>query len=142
MVAMRKSIEIRDFSVAVGFRFDCGYEFLWDCYGPEACGIGWTKDDLSASAGIVYDAKTHVVYEMSVWDTANNIVLRWTRRGFGARRDRESRERGHDPRIAIDKTRFRDSNPDECLSLLQKLVRRRPSEKRRKGNVHVCGREC
>jgi hypothetical protein len=133
MVAMQNDVKIKDFSVAVGFRFDCGYEFLWDCYGSEACGIGWTKDDLSASAGIVYDGKTHVVYEMDVWDTANDVVLRWTRRGFGARRDRESRQRGHDPRIAMDKTRFRDASPAECLNLLRTLVRRKSRQEQRRG---------
>lgn len=115
---------IKDFSTAVGFKFDCGYEYLWSCYGESACGLDWTKEDLSASAVIVYDAKTHVVYEMSVWDNSNNDIRRWIRPGFGGRYRRESIRRGHDPNVAVDKTRFKKSSPVECLSLLKKLVRR------------------
>lgn len=117
---------IKDFSVAVRFGFDCGYEYLWSCYGRDACGLGWSKEDLSASAGIVYDEKTHEVYELSVWDCRNDVVLRWIRNGFKAKYYRESRERGHDPRRAIDKTRFTEASPKECLALLKRLVRRKP----------------
>lgn len=123
---------IKDFVSAVGFRLDCGYEHLWECYGPDACGIGWTKDDLSASSGIVYDMKTHVVYEMSVWDEMNGRYLRWIRPGFGDRYRRESIRRGHDPDVAVDKSRFKKASPAECLSALKKLVRRKLCAERAK----------
>ena len=116
---------------AVRFRIDCGFEYLWDCYGADSCAIGWTKGDLSASAGIVYDMKTHVVYEMSVWDETGERYLRWIRPGFGGRHRRESIRRGHDPNVAIDKSRFKKANPADCLSELKKLVRRKPCTNRR-----------
>lgn len=121
---------IKDFMSAVGFRLDCGYEFQWECYGDEACGIGWTKEDNSASAGIVYDKKTHVVYELSVWDDLNDTVLVWMRPGFKARHDRESIRRGFDPRMAYDLVKRRLASPSKCFSLLKALMKRKLHERR------------
>jgi hypothetical protein len=128
----KQSVSIRRFIQAVRFNIDCGYEFLWDCYGQNAAGVGWTKEDNSASAGIVYDTKTHVVYELSVWDTENELVLLWTREGFRKARLKEYKSRNLNPRIAYDKVRFVEATPKRCLSLLEKLIRRKKRVQRSK----------
>lgn len=124
-MSKKRDLTIKDFVQAVGFKLDGGHEYLWRCYGDYAFGLGWTKEDLSASAGIVYDEKTKAVYEMSVWDDNGKAVLRWIRPGFRARHDRESRERGFDPNIAVDRTRFKTATPSDCISAVKKLVRRK-----------------
>lgn len=120
-----ESISIRRFFQAVDFKVDCGFEHLWDCYGSNAAGIGWEKQDLSASAGIVYDTKTHVVHEMSVWDNKNNLVLLWISSRFKRARKKEYKERGLNHRIAFDKVKFTETTPGRCFSLLSKLKKRR-----------------
>lgn len=128
---MRKeSISIRRFFQAVGFKVDCGFEYLWGCYGPNAAGIGWDKEDLSASAGIVYDTKTHVVYEMSVWDEKNNLVLLWVDPRFKKAKNSGYKERGLNHRIAFDKVKFTEATPGRCFSLLSNLKKRRKSDRR------------
>ena len=123
---MRKeSISVRRFFQAVDFKVDCGFEYLWDCYGLYAAGIGWEKEDLSASAGIVYDTKTHMVYEMSVWDNKNNLVLLWVDPRFKKDKNREYKERGLDHSIAFDKVKFTKATPSRCFSLLSNLKKRR-----------------
>jgi hypothetical protein len=124
-MSKKRDITIKDFVQAVNFKLDGGYEYLWSCYGIDAFGLGWTSADLSASAGMIYDDKTGVVYELSVWDDRQNFVLRWIRPGFRAKHDRESREKGFSPNVAIDKKRFRDSSPSECLAAIKKLLRRK-----------------
>jgi len=124
----KKEISVKDFVAAVGFKLDCGYEYGWNCYGDNSCGIGWEGSDgsySSDSAGIVYDSKTHIVYEAQVWDVKNGLIRRWIRPGFASKHHRESRALGLDPAVAIDKTKFVESSPAECMALLKKIVRRR-----------------
>jgi len=121
----KKQITIKEFLVAVGFRLDCGYEYGWNCYGENSCGIGWESPDASDAAGIVYDSKTHVVYEVQVWDVMNGVARRWIRPGFVSKHHRESRTLGFDPSMSIDKEKFVDSSPAECMDLLRKIVRRK-----------------
>lgn len=116
---------IKDFVSAVGYMLDCGYEYRWDCYGPEACGIGWTSGDAKASAVMIYDAKDGRVFEIGVWDDDAPNVLRWIRPGFGAKYRRESRSKGHDPAIAIDRVRFKEVSAEDALVATRRLFRRK-----------------
>ena len=122
---MSKNIEIKEFVKAVRFMLDCGFEYGWNCYGDEACGIGWTSRDLKASAQIIYDAKTGRVYEASVWDDDAPSIPRWIRKGYKAKHDREARAQNVDPDIAIDKTRYEDMGADEVMAALRKLIRKK-----------------
>lgn len=122
---MRKELTIREFLTAVQFRLDCGFEYGWDCYGDEACGIGWTSRDLKASAQIIYDARNGRVYEASVWDDDAPSIPRWIRKGYKAKHDREARSRDVDPDIAIDKKRYKDMGTDEIMTTLKKLIKKK-----------------
>lgn len=130
----KKTITIKDFVTAVRFRIGEGAEHLWECFGPEASILDWVKDDNSASGGIVYDSKTHVVYEATAWDTRSEQVWRWNNPAFKKAYRRESKARGHDPDIAYDRVKFQDVPPSELMSRLSALVRRRsrrcPSRRR------------
>jgi hypothetical protein len=118
-------VTIKKFINAISFKIDEGCEYLWECYGPDCRQLGWIKPDRSATAGIVYDIKSHVVYEMSVWDDKNNEVWRWIKPGFRKAHDSESWSRGFDPKVAIDKTKFQDLSPRPILDRLKKVHRRR-----------------
>ena len=119
------TIEIKDFVTAVRFMLDCGYEYGWNCYGEESCGIGWTAADNKASSLMIYDARDGRVFEVSVWDDEAHSVPRWIRKGFKAKHDREARLLNVDPDIAIDRVRYEDVSADEVLATLKRLVKRK-----------------
>lgn len=124
---MRRSIKIKDFVLAVNYKIGDGYEYLWECYGPNACGLGWDKKDFSASAAIIYDTKTHDVYEMSVWDcrVEKTKVYRWIKPGYFKKYKKESKSRGFKFDIAIDDVKFEDVSPSSILKNLKILYNSR-----------------
>lgn len=118
-------VTIKKFIKSINFKIDEGCEYLWECYGPDCRQLGWTKPDRSATAGIVYDNKSHVVYEMSVWDNKNEEVWRWIRPGFRRAHDRECLSRGFIAKRAIDSVGFQDVSPRIIFDRLKKMYRRR-----------------
>jgi hypothetical protein len=131
---MKKKITLKDFLVAIDYRLADGYEFLWECYGSYAYGLNWEKPDFSASACVIYDIRTQRVYEMSVWDCADEHdakVLRWIDPEYLGRHKKESRERGIKFKIAIDKIEFEETTPAKLINFLKKLHARK--EKKRHG---------
>lgn len=128
---MKEELTIKEFLTAVRFMLDCGFEFKWNCYGDEACGIGWTSHDIKASANIIYDARSGRVYEASVWDDDAPFIPRWIRKGYKAKHDREALSMNVDPNIAIDKTRFRDVGADEVMATVRKIIRKKMKKERK-----------
>jgi hypothetical protein len=118
-----KKITIKSFVQAIGFKLGEGYEYQWACHGPNAYGLGW--EGKSATAGIVYDTKSGVVYSMEVWDTLNDKIYRWISPDHVKGVKNEYGERGLNFRVAIDKTKYEDVSPAKALSALKKLVKRR-----------------
>lgn len=127
---MSNNMEISEFLKSVRFMLDCGFEYGWDCYGEDACGIGWTSRDQKASAQIIYDAKNWNVYEAQAWDDDAAFILRWIRKGYKAKHDREALSRDVNPNIAIDKTRFRDVEADDVMAAVRKLISKKAKEER------------
>jgi len=120
---MKKSITIKDFVSSVDYQIGEGSEYLWDCYGPDACSLDWTRPDLAASASIVYDTKTHEVYEMSVWDCRGNRpkIHRWIRPEYIKKYKKESKERGFKFNATIDNDKYEDTTPARLLGHLKRL---------------------
>lgn len=129
---VKKLISIKDFIIAVNYNIADGYEYLWDCYGSNASGLNWEKPDLSASACLIYDIKTHKAYEMSVWDCADNLnpnVYRWLNPEYLNAHKRECRSRGFKFNVAIDNIKYNDVNPTYLLDKLKKLYGRKIKNK-------------
>lgn len=120
---MKKSINIKDFISAVDYQIGEGYEYQWECYGENAFGLDWTRGDLAASAVIIYDAKTHEVYEMSVWDCREPRTkpYRWIRPEYLKAYKKESKERGFKVDFAIDRIKYEDTTPARILGHLKRL---------------------
>ncbi len=131
---MKKSVTIKDFVSAVDYQIGEGWEYLWDCYGPEACSLDWTRPDLGASAAIIYDAKTHEVYEMSVWDCREPRTkpYRWIRPEYLKAYKKESRERGFKVDFAIDRIKYEDTTPARILGHLKRLYKNKALGKKPK----------
>lgn len=122
---MKKNITIKDFVTAVEYRLGEGAEYLWECYGLDSSILDWTKPDLSGSAGIVYDTKTHVVYEMSVWDNLNEKVYRWIRPENIKKYKSEAKKRSFSFVLAYDRIKYENTTPAKLLNHLKRLYARR-----------------
>lgn len=126
---MKKKVAIKDFVTAINWQIGSGYEYLWECYGPNASGLDWCRPDLSASAIMIYDTKTQEVYEMSVWDCLDEKtkVYRWIKPEYVKRHKKEAKERGFKFNIAIDKTKYEDTTPARLLGHLKRLYKSKAS---------------
>jgi hypothetical protein len=121
---MKKNITIKDFVTAVDYRIGEGAEYLWECFGLEASILDWVRPDLSGSAGIIYDTKTHVVYEMEVWDDLNEKVYRWIRPENIKKYNREAKKRGVSVVFALDRIKYEHTTPTKLLNHLRRLYAR------------------
>lgn len=146
---MKTKITIKDFVTTVDFKINDGYKYGWDCYGPNSYGLGWQekrKEDW-VSAGIVYDAETHQVYEMSVWD--ENKVYRWIDPKFVKKVKKEYKEKNLNYKnlsykIAIDNIKYEDLSPTKILNRLKKLKEKRNEQAMDEGrsrNAFICKRQ-
>lgn len=62
-------ITLKDFMELIEYRITEGYEYQWTCYGPDAFALdSWNHQQDGYSAGIMFDTKTHTVYEVSICD--------------------------------------------------------------------------
>ena len=118
---MKKEITIKDFVSAIEYKIGEGNEYRWDCFGGDASMLDWVSADLSATASIVYDSKTHVVYEMSVW---GRKIYRWIRPENLKRYKSECKKRGHSFVYALDKIKYEDTTPGKILAHLKRAYNR------------------
>lgn len=128
-------MKTKDFILAINYEISEGYHFDWDCYGEYACGLGWDKADLSASAVMIYDIKTQEVYEISVWDCRGEKtkVYRWIKPKYVKKHKKESKERGFKFDIAIDDVKYEETTLARLFDHLKRLYKsRKPTAKRRR----------
>lgn len=127
-------MKIKDFMLAIDHKIGEGYEYRWECYGLDACGINWEKPDFSASATMIYDTKTHEIYEMSVWDCreAKPKIYRWIKPEYVKKHKKESKERGFKFDIAIDDVKYEETTPARLLGHLKRLYKSKDPIKRQK----------
>lgn len=125
-------MKIKDFMLAVNYEIGEGYEYRWECYGQNACGLDWGKENLSASAVMVYDTKTQEIYEMSVWDCSEEKtkVYRWIKPEYVKKHKKESKERGFKFNIAIDDVKYEETTPAKLLGHLKKLYKSKAKPKK------------
>lgn len=116
---------IKDFVTAVNYDIGEGYWFEWDCYGLYACGLNWDKEDLSASAVMIYDIGTHEVYEMTVWDCRDEKtrVYRWIKPEYVKKHRQEAKRRGLKFNVAIDDVKYEETTSARLLGHLKRLYK-------------------
>ena len=124
---MKTTIKLKDFISAIDYQIGEGYEYLWNCYGDyDVFGLDWGRDDLSASAVIIYNTKTQEVYELSVWDCLGETKpYRWVKPEYIKNHKKEAAERGFKFNIAIDRVKFIETTPAKILNHLKRLHKRK-----------------
>jgi hypothetical protein len=62
-------ITLKDFMETVDYKVTEGSDYCWNCYGPNAYRLdSWNQEQDGHSVGIIFDTRTHVVYEANAYD--------------------------------------------------------------------------
>ena len=70
-------ITLKDFMETVDYKITEGSEYQWQCYGDHSYQLdSWNQDQDGHSVSIVFDTRTHVIYEASVYDYKRNRAYR------------------------------------------------------------------
>lgn len=70
-------ITLKEFMEVVGFKITEGSDYCWNCYGPNAYRLdSWNQDQEGHTVSIVFDTRTHVVYEATAYDYKRNRAYR------------------------------------------------------------------
>lgn len=88
MISLKKFMEIVD------YRITEGYEYQWTCYGPDAFALdSWNHQQDGYSAGVMFDTKTHTVYEVSICDYKRGRAYRMINPDFRAAHREEAKSK-------------------------------------------------
>jgi hypothetical protein len=62
-------ITLKDFMETVDYKVTEGSDYCWNCYGPNAYRLdSWNQEQDGHSVSIIFDTRTHVVYEANAYD--------------------------------------------------------------------------
>lgn len=103
-------ITLKQFFETINYRVTEGYNFQWQCYGPNAYGLD-SQDNIwlgGYSVSIIFDSKDQTVYQVEAHDHKNNRSYRLINPLFNDARRQESARRGIDPDEAYDTVKFVD----------------------------------
>jgi len=107
-------ITLKHFMEAVDYKITEGSDYGWQCYGNHAYRLdSWNQDHEGHSVSIVFDTRTHVVYEASAYDYQRNRAYRLINPDFKFGHDNEAAGRGVDSNQAWDNVAYIDLDVDE-----------------------------
>jgi hypothetical protein len=117
-------ITLKDFMETVDYRITEGSEYMWECYGDHAYRLdSWNQDQNGHSVSIVFDTRTHVIYEASAYDYKRNRAYRLINPDFKVAHDDEAQSRDVDADQAWDDVKYTDLDVDEdFLAKAQAIV--------------------
>jgi len=70
-------ITLKEWMEVVDYRITEGSNYMWNCYGLNAYTLdSWNGDQDGHSFSIIFDTKTHVVYEVNSYDYRNGRAYR------------------------------------------------------------------
>jgi hypothetical protein len=106
-------ITLKDFMETVDYKITEGSEYCWQCYGPNAYRIdSWNQDHDGHSVSIVFDTRTHVIYEATAYDYKRERAYRLVNPEYKADHDNEAVGRGVDADQAWDDVNYVDLDVD------------------------------
>jgi hypothetical protein len=107
-------ITLKDFMETVDYKITEGSEYMWQCYGDHAYRLdSWNQDQDGHSVSIVFDTRTHVIYEASVYDYKRGRAYRLINSDFKVGYDDEAQSRDIDADQAWDDVKYTDLDVDE-----------------------------
>jgi hypothetical protein len=98
----------------VDYRITEGSEYHWRCYGPNAYTLdSWNQDHDGYSIGIIFDLKTHIVYEVTACDYERDRAYRLINPDYLQAYRNESRERDVEEKQAWDDVNYVDLEEED-----------------------------
>ncbi len=98
-----------------------GSEYCWQCFGPNAYRLdSWNQEQDGHTVSIIFDTRTHVVYEATAYDYQRNRAYRLINPDFKLAHDNEATERDVDINQAWDDVNYVDL--DVVDDFIQKAV--------------------
>ena len=103
-------ITLKQYFETINYRVSEGYQFQWQCYGPNAYGLDSVDNRCTDghSVGIIFDTQDQTVYQVEVHDYKNDRSYRLNNPVFNDARRQECASRGLDPDEAYDGVKFVD----------------------------------
>jgi hypothetical protein len=107
-------ITLKDFMETVDYKVTEGSDFCWDCYGSDAYRLdSWNQEQDGHTVSIVFDTRTHVVYEATAYDYRRNRAYRLINPDFVNEYRKEGEDRNVDINQAWDDVNYVDLETDE-----------------------------
>jgi hypothetical protein len=107
-------ITLKDFMETVDYKVTEGSDYGWNCYGPNAYRLdSWNQDQEGHTVGIIFDTRTHTVYEVSAYDYKREHAYRLINPNFKDAHSAESNDRGVLENQAWDDVDYVDLDTDE-----------------------------
>jgi hypothetical protein len=107
-------INLKEFMELVDYRITEGSDFCWDCYGSDAYTLSyWNQDHEGHSLAIIFDTRTHKVYEVQAHDYKHNRAYRLINSDYKDIYDNESVSRGIESNNAWDEVNYVDLDVDD-----------------------------
>ena len=107
-------ITLKDFMETVDYKVTEGSDYTWECFGPNAYRLdSWNQEQEGHTVSIVFDTRTHEVYEVSAYDYKRNRAYRLINPLYKASHDAEARDRDVDSNQAWDDVNYVDLETDE-----------------------------
>jgi hypothetical protein len=115
MITVKEFMEICDYKITEGS------EYCWQCFGPNAYRLdSWNQEQDGHTVSIIFDTRTHVVYEAAAYDYQRNRAYRLINPDFKLAHDNEATERDVDINQAWDDVNYVDL--DVVDDFIQKAV--------------------
>jgi hypothetical protein len=106
-------ITLKDFMETVGYRVTEGSQYMWSCYGENAYRLDyWNQVQDGHSISIIFDTRTHTVYEASAYDYPRERAYRLINPDYKQAHDQEAETRGVDVNQAWDDVDYVDLDVD------------------------------
>ena len=114
-------ITIKEFMEIVDYKITEGSDFCWQCYGPDAYRLdSWNQDQDGHSVSIVFDTKTHVVYEATAYDYKRTRAYRLINPDCAQAHRDEAKDRDVNENQAWDDVNYVDLDIDD--NFIQKAL--------------------
>lgn len=107
-------INLKDFMEVVDYKITEGSEYCWDCFGSHAYRLdSWNQEQEGHTVSIVFDTRTHVVYEANAYDYRHNRAYRLINPEYKKAHDAEAASRGVEIDQAWDDVNYVDLDVDQ-----------------------------
>jgi hypothetical protein len=102
-------ITLKDFMETVNYRVTEGSDYCWQCYGEHAYRLDyWNQEQDGHSVSIVFDTRSHVVYEATAYDYSRERAYRLINPLYAEQHSEEARSRSVDENQAWDDVDYVD----------------------------------